>query len=152
TEAGSGGCYVKFAATPPGPRGPARLERLLAACEVFAGARGCAALVAGVSMGRESAYRGLRACGFRTILQGVTMHPPSTPPYHDPGAFVLDDWRRTPPIRGPRRPFIEPPGQIGWVPVAPGVPAMAVMAAAETPHRAPRRMTTWPSSRPPPRT
>jgi len=44
-------------------------------------------------MGRESAYRGLRARGFRTILQGVTMHRPSAPPYHDPGAFVLDDWR-----------------------------------------------------------
>jgi GNAT superfamily N-acetyltransferase len=93
TEAGSGSCYVKFAAATPGPRAPARFDGLLAACEAFAGSRGCAALVAGVSMGRESAYRSLRACGFRTVLQGVTMHRPSTPPYHDAGAFVLDDWR-----------------------------------------------------------
>jgi hypothetical protein len=28
-----------------------------------------------------------------TMLQGVTMHRPSAPPFHDENAFVLDDWR-----------------------------------------------------------
>jgi len=93
TEAGSGSCYVKFAAAAPGAAAPARLERLLAACDAFAASRGSATLVAGVSMGRAFAYRALRARGFRTGLQGVTMHRPSAAPFHGDGDFVLDDWR-----------------------------------------------------------
>jgi GNAT superfamily N-acetyltransferase len=93
TEAGSASCYVRFAAAAPGAAAPARLGRLLAACETFAASRGSATLVAGVSMGRASAYRSLRARGFRTSLQGVTMHRPSAAPYHRESDFVLDDWR-----------------------------------------------------------
>src|SRR5262249_15203519 len=93
SEAGSGVCYVKFGAVAPGPRAGADLERLLAACESFAQARGCRSVAAGVSMGRAAAYRTMRASGCRTVLQGVTMHRPSTPPFHDEQAFVLDDWR-----------------------------------------------------------
>ncbi len=93
TEAGSGSCYVKFAAVAPCARAPMLLERLLAACEGFAKFRGSPSLVAGVSMGRASAYRALRTSGFRTILQGVTMHRPSSAPYHDADDLVLDDWR-----------------------------------------------------------
>ena len=93
SEAGSGVCYVKFGAVAPGPRAAADLERLLAACESFAQARDCESLAAGVSMGRGRAYQAMRAIGFRTMLQGVTMHRPSAPPFHDENAFVLDDWR-----------------------------------------------------------
>jgi GNAT superfamily N-acetyltransferase len=93
SEAGSGVCYVKFGAVAPGPRAAADLERLLAACEGFAQARDCGSVAAGVSMGRARAYQTMRASGFRTMLQGVTMHRPSTPPFHDENAFVLDDWR-----------------------------------------------------------
>src|SRR5262249_14417846 len=93
TEAGSGSCYVKFAAATPGPRAPARFDGLLAACEAFAASRGSAALAAGVSLGRESAYRSLRACCFRTVLLGATMDRLGRPPSLDAGAFVLDDGR-----------------------------------------------------------
>jgi GNAT superfamily N-acetyltransferase len=93
SEAGSGVCYVKFGAVAPGRRAAADLERLLAACESFAQARGCGSVAAGVSMGRAAAYWIMRASGFRTMLQGVTMHRPSAPPFHDEQAFVLDDWR-----------------------------------------------------------
>ena len=93
SEAGSGVCYVKFGAVVPGQRAAADLERLLAACESFAQARGCGSVAAGVSMGRARAYQLMRARGFHTMLQGVTMHRPSAPPFHDDNAFVLDDWR-----------------------------------------------------------
>ena len=93
SEAGSGVCYVKFGAVIQGPRAADDLGRLLAACESFAQARGCGSVAAGVSMGRARAYQCMRASGFRTMLQGVTMHRPSAPPFHDENAFVLDDWR-----------------------------------------------------------
>jgi hypothetical protein len=31
--------------------------------------------------------------GFRTVIQGVTMHRPNQPGYSRPGLFALDDWR-----------------------------------------------------------
>jgi hypothetical protein len=33
------------------------------------------------------------ARGFRTEIQGVTMHRPSNWGYSRPGLYVLDDWR-----------------------------------------------------------
>jgi len=44
-------------------------------------------------MGRARAYQLMRARGFRTMLQGVTMHRQIAPPFHDENVFVLDDWR-----------------------------------------------------------
>ena len=50
-------------------------------------------VVAGVNTAREAAYRTLQRRGFRTQLQGVTMHRPNEPGYSRPELFVLDDWR-----------------------------------------------------------
>ena len=93
TEAGPGKCYVKFGAVPPGPTAETRFARLLHACDALASARGMARLEAGVNLGREEAYRTLRAHGFRTDGQGVAMHHPNEPGYHRPGVYVMDDWR-----------------------------------------------------------
>jgi hypothetical protein len=46
-----------------------------------------------VNLGREKAYRMLRAHGFRTEFEGVIMHQPNEPGYHRPGVYVIDDWR-----------------------------------------------------------
>ena len=50
-------------------------------------------VLAGVNLAREEAYRQMLARGFRTMIQGVTMHRPNEPGYSVPGLFVLDDWR-----------------------------------------------------------
>lgn len=44
-------------------------------------------------MARHEAYRHLVGSGFRTEIQGVTMHRPNEPGYSRADAFVLDDWR-----------------------------------------------------------
>jgi GNAT superfamily N-acetyltransferase len=93
TEAGSGHCYVKFAAVRPGPSAGAALERLLESCGALGGSRGATRLMAGVNTARQEAYGILLARGFRVEFQGVTMHRPNDAGYSRPGAFVLDDWR-----------------------------------------------------------
>jgi predicted N-acetyltransferase YhbS len=93
SEAGSGACYVKFAAARPGPAASAGFERVLAACEAFAAAEGMALLVAGVNFACEDAYRRMRARGFRTDIQGVAMHQANDPGYHRADVHVIDDWR-----------------------------------------------------------
>ena len=50
-------------------------------------------IVAGVNTARIEAYRALLARGFRTDLQGVSMHRRGDDPYDRPGVFVLEDWR-----------------------------------------------------------
>jgi predicted N-acetyltransferase YhbS len=93
TEAGSGACYVKFGAIRPGPDAGRNFERLLDACEALAAAEGMQVLIAGANMGRHEAYRALLARGFRTDIQGVTMHRSNDPGYSQPGVYVIDDWR-----------------------------------------------------------
>ncbi len=93
TEAGSGACYVKFGAVRPGPAAGRNFERLLDACETLAAAKGMQVLIAGVNMGRHEAYRAMLARGFRTEIQGVTMHRPNEPGYNQPGVYIIDDWR-----------------------------------------------------------
>jgi len=93
TEAGSGVCYVKFAAVRPGPNAAVDFERLLDACDRFAAARGAAQLVAGMNTAREAAYRILLARSFRTVIQGVAMQRPNEPGHNRPDVFVIDDWR-----------------------------------------------------------
>ena len=93
TEAGAGGCYVKFGAARPGPGVTTRFDRLLRACLGLAAARGLAHVDAGVSLARDDAYRAMRGAGFRTLLQGVCLHRPNESGYHRPGVFVIDDWR-----------------------------------------------------------
>jgi predicted N-acetyltransferase YhbS len=93
TEAGTGVCYVKFGAVPPGPAAAADFVRLLDLCERFASLRGAKQLVAGVNTAREPAYKALLANGFRTIMQGVAMHRPNAPGSNRPEVFAIDDWR-----------------------------------------------------------
>jgi hypothetical protein len=93
TEAGSGACYVKFGAIRPGVDAGRNFERLLDACEALAAAEGMQVLIAGVNMGRHEAYRALLGRGFRTEIQGVTMHRPNEPGYNRPEVYIIDDWR-----------------------------------------------------------
>lgn len=91
SEAGSGACYVKFAAAAPGAVDG--FVRLLGACEAFAAAQGAGRVVAGVSTARRDAYRLLGERGYGAHLVGVAMHRPDEPGYHRPDALVVDDWR-----------------------------------------------------------
>lgn len=93
TEAGSGTCYVKFAAIHPGAKGEAQFGCLLDACEAVAASRGLSQMVAGVNTARHEAYRQMLARGFRTDRQGVAMTRSSDAGYNRPGVWVLDDWR-----------------------------------------------------------
>ncbi|QGV82737.1 GNAT family N-acetyltransferase [Streptomyces ficellus] len=93
TEAGEDVCFVKFGAVRPGPGAADRFVRLLDACEQLAADRGLGQLDAGVNLARQDAYRCMADRGFRTWLQGVTMHKPNEPGYSHPDAYVIDDWR-----------------------------------------------------------
>lgn len=91
TEAGSGSCYVKFAAVRPGDA--RAFEELLDACEALAASRGVARLAAGVNTARREAHELLLERGYRIELLGLAMHQPDEPGYSRPGLYVLDDWR-----------------------------------------------------------
>jgi predicted N-acetyltransferase YhbS len=93
SEAGQGCCFAKFAAVRPGPGAGERFGRLLDVCAMLAREAGMPNVLAGVNLAREEAYRLMLARGFRTMIQGVTMHRPNEPGYSAPGIFVLDDWR-----------------------------------------------------------
>jgi GNAT superfamily N-acetyltransferase len=93
SEAGDGCLLIKFGAVRPGSGQVQRFARLLDACSNLAGQIGMPNVLAGVSLAREEAYRQMLARGFRTRIQGVTMHRPNEPGYSRAGLFVLDDWR-----------------------------------------------------------
>jgi GNAT superfamily N-acetyltransferase len=93
TEAGSGTCYIKFAAIRPGPRERSNFGLLLDAIEAMANAKQLKRITAGVNTARQEAYSDLLARGFRTDMQGVTMHRANDAGYHRAGVFVIDDWR-----------------------------------------------------------
>jgi GNAT superfamily N-acetyltransferase len=93
TEAGSDACYVKFGVVRPGKKAADCFERLLLTCEGLARTRNLSRLVAGVNTSRHRAYRKMLAAGFRTELQGVTMHRPNEPGYDRATSYLIDDWR-----------------------------------------------------------
>ncbi len=93
SEAGAGCLYVKFGAVRRGRGAGARFADLLDACEALALAVGMPNVLAGVNLAREEAYRQMTARGFRTEIQGVTLHRDNQPGYSRPGLYVLDDWR-----------------------------------------------------------
>ena len=93
SEAGADNCFVKFGAVRDGPSAAHDYSRLLDACAALATAVAMPKLLAGVNMARHEAYRHLVARGFRTEVQGVTMHRHNDPGYCRPGVYVLDDWR-----------------------------------------------------------
>ena len=94
TEAGSGVCYVKFAAVRPGPRAAGNFSQLLDACEFLAGACGAQKITLGVNLARREAFRELSERGFRTEMQGVAMETgDASAGYNHAGVYILDDWR-----------------------------------------------------------
>ncbi|MGJ5830953.1 GNAT family N-acetyltransferase [Streptomyces ossamyceticus] len=93
SEAGEDVCFVKFGAVRPGQGAADRFGRLLDACEQLAAEKGLGQLDAGMNLAREDAYRRMADRGFRTWLQGVTMHRPNESGYSHPDAYVIDDWR-----------------------------------------------------------
>src|SRR5229473_2578943 len=93
SEAGEGCCFVKFGAVRPGAGAEARFASLLDACGALALSVGMPSVLAGVNLAREEAYRHMVARGFRSEVQGVTMHRPNEAGYSRAGVYVLDDWR-----------------------------------------------------------
>jgi GNAT superfamily N-acetyltransferase len=93
SEAGEGCLFVKFGAVRPGPGAEQRFNALLDGCAALAREAGMPNVLAGVNTAREEAYRQMLGRGFRSVIQGVTMHKPNEPGYSRPGLFVLDDWR-----------------------------------------------------------
>jgi GNAT superfamily N-acetyltransferase len=93
SEAGSGGCYVKFGAVRPGNAVQHSFEDLIAACEAFAAAQGASQLEAGVNTGRIEAYKILLGRGFRTGIMGVAMQKANDVAFNRPGVYIIDDWR-----------------------------------------------------------
>ena len=93
TEAGGGGCYVKFGAARPGAGAAERFTALLDACETLAAERGAGHVELGVNTSRHEAYRAVTARGYRAAMIGVTMHRGADDGYHRPDVWVMDDWR-----------------------------------------------------------
>jgi predicted N-acetyltransferase YhbS len=93
TEAGSGTCYVKFAAARSGPDAARRFADLMDAVSALAASRGATTVAAGVNTARTEAYEWMLGRGFRTQVLGVAMHRPNEPAFSRPGVWVLDDWR-----------------------------------------------------------
>jgi hypothetical protein len=93
SEAGADTCFVKFGAVRDGRSAEHDYLRLLDACEALAVAAGMSNLLAGANMARHEAYRHLVARGFRSEIQGVTMHRQNDSGYCRPGAYIIDDWR-----------------------------------------------------------
>jgi GNAT superfamily N-acetyltransferase len=93
TEAGSGTCYIKFAAARPGASAAGHFAELLQTCEALGALRGASNLVGGMNAGRAEAYRIMLGNGFRAVYSGVTMHKPNEPGYSRPEVFLIDDWR-----------------------------------------------------------
>jgi len=93
TEAGSGICYVKFAAARPGQFVERDFRRLLEACESMAISEKVPRLVAGVNTARYEAYRQMLLYGFRADMQGVAMEKSNDSGYNRPDVYLIDDWR-----------------------------------------------------------
>lgn len=93
SEAGAGCLYVKFGAARSGAGAEARFAALLDAARALADLAGQPNLLAGVNTARAEAYRYMKSAGFRSVMQGVTMHRDNEPGYSRPGVYLLDDWR-----------------------------------------------------------
>jgi len=94
SEAGSGVCYIKFAAVRPGPGAAGNFKRLLDRVEAFAAASRVKKVTAGVNLARRDAFQGLLSAGFRPESQGIAMETgDAASGYNRRGAYILDDWR-----------------------------------------------------------
>lgn len=92
SEGGTKTCYIKFAAARGGAGAGDRFDRLLDACDAFAGSRGVS-IEAGMNLAREDAYRRMRGHGFKAFGQGVSMQRPHVPGHNRADVYVIDDWR-----------------------------------------------------------
>jgi predicted N-acetyltransferase YhbS len=93
TEAGTGGCYVKFGAARSGTGAGARFAALLDACETLASERGASHVELGVNTARHDAFAAVTGRGYRAVMVGVTMHRGADDGYSRPDAWLIDDWR-----------------------------------------------------------
>ncbi len=93
SEAGADTCFIKFGAVRASPSAEQDYGRLLDACEALAVSVGMPALLAGANLARHEAYQFLVGHGFRTEIQGVTMHQRNEQGYSRPGVYIIDDWR-----------------------------------------------------------
>jgi hypothetical protein len=93
TEAGSGVCYIKFAAVHPMLSGDLEFRQLLTACERLAAQRGLERLSGGVNTARQEAWAAMLDNGWRGKMAGVVMQRPNEPGYNRPEVFLIDDWR-----------------------------------------------------------
>ena len=93
TEAGSGGCYVKFGLVRPGPGAQQRFGALLDACEELAVDHHADHVELGMNTGRHEAYAAVLARGYRAGMVGVTMHRGNDERYSRAGTWLIDDWR-----------------------------------------------------------
>jgi hypothetical protein len=93
TEAGSGKCYIKFAAVRSGPYSTLEFRRLLAASGEFGASCGTKLLTAGMNLARVDAYREMLQAGFRSTRQGVVMERHGKAGYNRAEVFLIDDWR-----------------------------------------------------------
>jgi GNAT superfamily N-acetyltransferase len=93
TEAGGGGCYVKFGLARPGHGVEVRFGALLDVCEELAVEHGADHVELGVNAGRQEAYAAVMARGYRAVLVGVSMHRGNDEGYSRPGTWLIDDWR-----------------------------------------------------------
>jgi hypothetical protein len=92
SEAGQDTCFVKSGAVrlarrrtrPRTPVGCGRSTRHF---------RGYADPYGWSKPARHEAYQQLVARGYRTAIQGVTMHRRNEPGYCRPGIYIIDDWR-----------------------------------------------------------
>jgi predicted N-acetyltransferase YhbS len=93
TEAGTGGCYVKFGVARPGTGAGRRFAALLDACEALAAERGASHVELGVNAARHDALTAVTGRGYRAVMVGVTMHRGADDGYSHPDAWIIDDWR-----------------------------------------------------------
>lgn len=93
TEAGGDLCRVKFGAVRSGANAGADFDRLIAACDALARDRGMGRLAAGSNAERLDSYRQLLKMGFRTEVQGVSMHGANHATFNHADAYVIDELR-----------------------------------------------------------
>lgn len=94
SEAGSGVCYIKFAAVRPGSSPAVTLRRLLDKVATFAAASRAQKITAGVNLARRGAFQALLHAGFRVESQGIAMESgDASSGYNSRRAYILDDWR-----------------------------------------------------------
>jgi GNAT superfamily N-acetyltransferase len=92
SEAGSGVCYVKFAAVRPDASD--WFLHMLDAVESLAHSRGATIIRTGVNLARREAFDKLRDWGFRVEMLGIAMETGgATSGYNHIGVYILDDWR-----------------------------------------------------------